>query len=106
MLRPGSPWRTGINRALALGPSRLALGLAIVLVLVSLALPLWSLSEAMGTDQSISSFSRTTFTPDRHVGAAWHGSVILPYSSTLSPYRSGASVLGTAYRPDPVFRVV
>ena len=41
MLRPGSPWRTGINRALALGPSRLALGLAIVLVLVSLALPFW-----------------------------------------------------------------
>src|SRR5438445_547772 len=39
MLRPGSPWRTGITRVLALGPSRIALGLAIVLVLVSLALP-------------------------------------------------------------------
>src|SRR2546426_110815 len=63
MLRPGSPWRTGINRALALGPSRLALGLAIVLVLVSLALPFWSLSEAMGTDQNISSFSWTVAIP-------------------------------------------
>src|SRR2546427_589221 len=97
MLRPGSPWRTGINRALALGPSRLALGLAIVLVLVSLALPFWSLSEAMGTDQNISSFSWTTFTTDRYVGGAWDGTVILPYSSTLSPYRAVAGVLGTAY---------
>src|SRR2546425_731160 len=67
MLRPGSPWRTGITRVLALGPSRIALGLAIVLVLVSLALPFWSLSEAMGTDQNISSFSWTTFT----IGGSW-----------------------------------
>src|SRR2546422_129427 len=36
MLRPGSPWRTGINRALALGPSRLALVLAVVLALFSM----------------------------------------------------------------------
>src|SRR2546425_980796 len=71
MLRPGSRWRTGITRVLALGPSRIALGLAIVLVLVSLALPFWSLSEAMGTDQNISSFSWTTFTTDRYVGGAW-----------------------------------
>src|SRR3989442_12287112 len=106
MLRPGSPWRTGINRALALGPSRLALVLSIVLVLVSLALPFWSLSEAMGTDQNISSFSWTTFTTDRYVGGAWDGTVILPYSSTLSPYRAVASVLGTASLLDLVFLVV
>ena len=106
MLRPGSPWRTGITRVLALGPSRIALGLAIVLVLVSLALPFWSLSEAMGTDQNISSFSWTTFTTDRYVGGAWDGTVILPYSSTVSPYRAVASVLGTAYLLDLVFLVV
>src|SRR2546427_419935 len=106
MLRPGSPWRTGITRVLALGPSRIALGLAIVLVLVSLALPFWSLSEAMGTDQNISSFSWTTFTTDRYVGGAWDGTVILPYTSTVSPYRAVASVLGTAYLLDLVFLVV
>src|SRR2546422_10510771 len=106
MLRPGSPWRTGITRVLALGPSRIALGVAIVLVLVSLALPLWSLSEAMGTDQNISSFSWTTFTTDRYVGGAWAGPVILPYSSTLSPYRAVASVLCTASLLDLVFIVV
>src|SRR2546426_1110441 len=106
MLRPGSPWRTGIARVLTLGPSRIAVGLAIVLVLVSLALPLWSLSEAMGTDQNISSFSWTTFTTDRYVGGAWDGTVILPYTSTASPYRAVASVLGTAYLLDLVFLVV
>src|SRR5713101_1799675 len=106
MLRPGSPWRTGITRVLALGPSRLALGLAIVLVLVSLALPFWSLSAAMGTDQNISSFSWTTFTSDRYVRGVWDGTVILPYSSTLSPYRAVANVLGTAYLLDLVFLVV
>jgi len=106
MLRPGSPWRTGITRVLALGPSRLALGLAIVLVLVSLALPFWSLSAAMGTDQNISSFSWATFTSDRYVRGVWDGTVILPYSSTLSPYRAVANVLGTAYLLDLVFLVV
>src|SRR6266568_4885198 len=106
MLRPGSPWRTGITRVLALGPSRIALGLAIVLVLVSLALPFWSLSEAMGTDQNISSFSWTTFTTDRYVGGVWDGTVILPYTSTALPYRAVASALGTAYLLDLVFLVV
>src|SRR5438552_10751638 len=97
MLRPGSPWRTGINRVLALGPSRIALGLAIVLVLVSLALPFWSLSRAIGTDQDISSLSWTTFTRDTYRGGAWDGTVILPYTSTLCPYREVASVLATAH---------
>ena len=107
MLRPGSPWRTGINRVLSLGPSRIALGLAVVLVLVSLALPFWSLSQAVGTDQvTISSFSWTTFTTDRYRGGAWDGTEILPYTSTVSPYRAVASVLGTAYLLDLVLLVV
>src|SRR5207244_5734400 len=106
MLRPGSPWRTGINRALALGPSRIALGLAIVLVLVSLALPFWSLSRAIGADQDISSFSWTTFTTDSYHGCAWDRTEIRPYTSTLSPYRAVASVLATAYLLDLVMLVV
>src|SRR2546423_850315 len=97
MLRPGSPWRTGITRVLALGPSRIALGLAIVLVLVSLALPFWSLSEAMGTNQNISSSSWTTFPPDRSVGGAWDGPVIPPSPSPVSPSPAVAGVLGTAF---------
>src|SRR5436309_12967216 len=101
MLRPGSPWRTGSNRVLALGPSRLALGLAIVLVLVSLALPFWSLSRAIGTDQDISSFSWTTFTTDTYRGGAWGGTELLPYSATVSPHREVASVLAAAHVPDP-----
>src|SRR5438128_7524122 len=103
---PGSAWRTWITRVLTLGPSRIALGLAVLLVLVSLALPFWSLSQAVGTDTDISSFFWTTFTTDRYRGGAWDGTEILPYSSTLSPYRAVASVLGTAYLLDLVLLVV
>ena len=103
---PGSAWRTWITRVLTLGPSRIALGLAVLLVLVSLALPFWSLSQAVGTDTDISSFSWTTFTTDRYRGGAWDGTEILPYSSTLSSYRAVASVLATAYLLDLVFLIV
>src|SRR3989475_638959 len=91
---------------LALGPSRIALGLAVLLVLVSLALPFWSLSQAVGTDTDISSFSWATFTTDRYRGGAWDGTEILPYSSTLSSYRAVASVLATAYLLDLVLLIV
>gem|GEM_PF-1942514 len=107
MLRPGSPWRAGIHRMLALGPSRIALGLAIVLVLVSLALPFWSLSQAVGTDQvTTTSFSWTTFTTERYRGGAWDGTEIFPYTSTLASYRAVASVLATAYLLDLVLLIV
>src|SRR2546428_10886055 len=94
---PGSPWRTWIPRVLALGPSRLAIGLALVVVLVSLALPFWSLSRVAGTDQDITSFSWTTTTTDRYRGGAWDGTSILPYGSA-QPVLGGFAFLcvGTA----------
>src|SRR3989475_12129196 len=78
---PGSPWRTWIPRVLALGPSRLAIGLALVVVLVSLALPFWSLSRVAGTDQDITSFSWTTTTTDRYRSGAWDGTSFVRYGS-------------------------
>src|SRR2546426_12187338 len=79
---PGSLWRTWVNRVLALGPSRIALGLAAVLVLVSLALPFWSLGRVAGTAQDITSFSWTTTTTARYSGGAWYGTSILPHASS------------------------
>src|SRR5207245_8796524 len=67
---PGSAWRTWITRVLALGPSRIALGLAVLLVLVSVRLPFWSLSQAVGTATDLSPFCWTTFTTDRYPGCA------------------------------------
>ena len=108
---PGSPWRTWIPRVLALGPSRLAIGLALVVVLVSLALPFWSLSRVAGTDQDITSFSWTTATTDRYRGGAWDGTSILPYGSSQPvlagmTFRAVGSALGTAYLLDLVLFVV
>src|SRR5207245_9489035 len=54
---PAAPWRAWAARVIALEPPRLALGLAILLVLVSLALPLWSLGRVAGSEQDIGSFS-------------------------------------------------
>ncbi len=105
-MRPASPWRTWVHRVTALGPSRLALALAILLVLVSLALPFWSLGQTSGTDQGISSFSWTTVTTDRYRAGVWDGTTILPYTSSQFTYRSVASVLGTAYLLDVVLLVV
>src|SRR2546427_10551982 len=108
---PGSPWRTWIPRVLALGPSRLAIGLALVVVLVSLALPFWSLSRVAGTDQDIASFSWTTTTTDRYRGGAWDGTAILPYASTQRAlagitFRAVGSAPRTAYLLDLVLFVV
>ncbi len=108
---PGSLWRTWVNRVLALGPSRIALGLAAVLVLVSLALPFWSLGRVAGTAQDITSFSWTTTTTDGYRGGAWDGTSILPYASSQPvlaglTFRAVGSALGTAYLLDLVLFVV
>src|SRR2546428_11684566 len=108
---PGSPWRTWIPRVLALGPSRLAIGLALVVVLVSLALPFWSLSRVAGTDQDITSFSWTTTTTDRYRGGAWNGTSILPHGSSQpglagESVRDGGSACRTADHPEHYLLVV
>ena len=99
-MRPATLWRTWIHRVLDLGASRLGLAMAILLVLVSLALPFWSLGGVVGTRQDISSFSWTTVTTDLYRGGAWDGTTILPYTSSQFAYPSVAGVLGTAYLLD------
>src|SRR5439155_1110875 len=77
MLRPGSPWRTGINRVLALGPSRIALVLAVVLVLVALfglSSPTVALPAAATADcgsVTITGFWGSASTPSPPTGWSW-----------------------------------
>lgn len=96
-MRPATAWRTWARRVLGLGPSRLAVAVALLLVLASLALPFWSLGLAVGPGQVISSYSWTTVTSDRYQGGVWDGTTILPYTSSLFASRAVASTLGTAY---------
>lgn len=99
-------WRVWLQRGLALGPARLALGLGVLLVLVSLALPAWSLADSRGADREISSFSWDRVTIDFYRGSAWDGTTILPYTSTLFSAREVAAALGTAYLLSVAFLIV
>src|SRR3989441_1020617 len=99
---------------IALKPPRLALGLAILLVLVSLALPLWSLGRVAGSEQDIGSFSWTAITTTTYISGVWDRTTILPYTSSQSPFpppstpsfRAVGSALATAYLLNVVLLVV
>src|SRR5438876_298503 len=72
MLRPGSPWRTGINRVLALGPSRIALGLGVALF--ALFFPIVAIPGAATTDRgtfTITGFWGSASTPSPPTGWSW-----------------------------------
>jgi len=115
---PAGPWRAWAARVIALKPPRLALGLAIVLVLVSLALPLWSLGRVAGSEQDIGSFSWTAITTTTYISGVWDRTTILPYTSSQSPFpspfpppstpafRAVGSALATAYLLNVVLLVV
>lgn len=105
-MRPSVPLRTWAQRMLRLGPSRLALALAVLLALVAFTLPFWSLASVDGNEKEISSFSWATVATERYVGGTWDGTEILPYSSTAFFFRALAGVLGTAYVLDLVFVIV
>ena len=91
------PFRAWAQRIWRLGPSRLALGLAILLALIALASPLWSLAWVSGGDRVISSYSWTTVTTDTYLNGNWDGTLILPYTSGFFSFDTVAGVLATAY---------
>ncbi len=99
-----TPIRAWVQRALHLGPSRLALGLALLLALIALAQPFWALNGVSGSVQQIRSFSWDRVTTDTYRTGAWDSTTIQPYSST--PFSFLAGVLGTAYILDVVYIIV
>ncbi len=100
-MHPLSVLRTWVQRAMRLGPARLALGLSILLALLGLALPVWSLGTFTGNTQDISTFSWTTVATDRFQSGGWTRTTILPYGSSAFPTIAG--VLGFAYAIDLAF---
>ena len=110
-MRPSIPVRAWVQRVLRLGPSRLALILAILLALISLGLPFWSLAFVSGTDQYVGTFSWGTTTTDHYRNGAWDGTTILPYASSQPvlaqfSFRSVGGALGAAYILVVVFLIV
>ncbi len=95
------PLRAWARRIWGLGPSRLALGLAILLALLGLALPVWSMAAFTGNTQDISTFSWTKMATDRFQSGEWTRTTIIPYSSSAFPTVAG--VLGLSYAIDVAF---
>ena len=95
------PLRAWAKRLWSLGPSRLALGLAILLALLGLALPVWSMAAFTGNTQDISTFSWTKMATDRFQSGEWTRTTIIPYSSSAFPTVAG--VLGLSYAIDVAF---
>src|SRR5205807_2116280 len=82
-----------------------ALGLAILFVLLSLALPFWSISRTSGGVQDIGSFAWVSFTTERYTRGAWSETTILPYNSPSFPYPATAGVAENLYVLSLVFLV-
>jgi len=79
----------------------LALGLAILLALLGLALPVWSMAAFTGNTQDISAFSWTRIATDRFQSGEWTRTTIIPYGSNAFPTVAG--VLGLSYAIDVAF---
>src|SRR6266487_549714 len=100
-MHPRDVLRAWVQRAVRLGPARLALGLSILLALPALALPVWSMGAFTGNTQDVSSFSWTTMATDRFRNGIWTQTTIVPYGS--SPFPAIGGVLGLSYALDVAF---
>ena len=98
--------RTKLQMLLQIESSGFALGLAILFVLLSLALPFWSISRTSGGVQDIGSFAWVSFTTERYTRGAWSETTIMPYNSPGFPYPDTAGVAGNLYVLSLVFIVV
>jgi hypothetical protein len=98
--------RSRLQILVTVEPWRLALGLGILFVLVSLVQPFWSMSQGPVTDRETYSFAWTTFSTDRFMGGAWAETTILPYTFGSFPYPHVAGVAGNAYVLEGVFVLV
>jgi hypothetical protein len=105
-MHPSSAWRARVRRLLAIGWSRLGLGLGILFALASLVLPFWTLSERQGVTHEIHAFSWSTVATDQYDNAMWTGTTILPYGSSQVSYPTVAVLAGNAYLLESVYALI
>ncbi len=107
-MRASAPWKEWTGRVLQLGLSRLALGLAVLFVLLALATPLWSLTSTEGVRREVNEYGWTTVTITQFRSGQWDGTEILPFSSSnLDPAQPNvAAVMGGGYLSMVVYLIV
>jgi hypothetical protein len=91
-------WRTWPRTIRSLGYDRVLLFLAIVLVLISLAAPLWSVSLFHDSaNYSTTDFTWTGTTTQSFSGGVLNTITIQPYGAPLFPLKALASSISSAY---------
>lgn len=105
-MSPAVSFRSKLQILVTVEPWRLAVGLGILFVLVSLAQPFWSISRLEGTDRETASFAWTTFSMERYEGGVWSETTALPYTFGSFPFPHVAGVAGNAYVLEGVFLLV
>jgi hypothetical protein len=99
-------FRTKLQLLLQVESSGFALALAILFVLLSLALPFWSLSRPEGPTQVVGSFSWVSYTAEAYLRGRWTITTIVPYSEPSFQYPSIAGVASNVYVLEVVYLVV
>src|SRR5207247_10438287 len=89
--------RTKFQMLLQIESSGFALGLAILFVLLSPALPFSSISRTSGCVQDIGSFAWVSFTTERYTRGASSETTIVAYNSPGFRYPDAAAVAGAHY---------
>jgi len=105
-MSPAASFRSKLQILVTVEPWRLALGLGILFVLVSLAQPFWSISRLEGTDRETASFAWTTFSMERYESGVWSETTVLPYAFAQFLFPHVAGVAGNAYVLEGVFLLV
>ena len=101
------PWRVWLRRARGLGYGRIGLLFGIVLVLVSLATPVWSISLFRDSaNYSTTDFTWTSTTTQSFSGGSLNTITTQPYSSPLFQLHSIANAVSASYVMIAVFAIV
>ena len=105
-MRPTDSLKRLTGQVTRIGVSRLALGLAIVLSLLVLALPVWSFTELRDGSRDAHIFGWTTETTEEFDNDVWERTVIESYSRVGYPYPFIASTVSATYVLALIFLIV
>ena len=106
-MRPVDTLRHWTGRILQLGPSRIALGLAILFALLALASPWWAFTTDLGGGDRVTSvFGWTTVTAEEFDNGVWVRTTIESYARPSFDYPFVASTMGGSYLFTIVYLIV
>lgn len=90
--------RTYVSRFLGLGWARVFLVLGVVFILLTLASPLWSITDTGGPGSyETADYGWTSVTSNEYRGGVWQTTVVRSYNSVNFDFHTLAGAVGTSY---------